>query len=61
MVRDVNTLLNVLVPILDKNPLRTVKYLDYLDFKRILLLLNIASSTAVTGQDKVLATDVIKE
>jgi len=47
VVRDVNALLNVLIPILDKYPLRTIKYLDFLDFKKMLLFLSAAKTTAV--------------
>jgi hypothetical protein len=48
------------VPILDKNPLRTVKYFDYLDFKKVLSLLIEAKTTAVIGTDKELAINTIK-
>jgi hypothetical protein len=45
-------MLNTLVPILDMNPLLTVKYLDYLDFKKMLILINKSKNTAVTGKNK---------
>jgi len=59
IVRNVADLLNVLIPILDANPLRTTKYLDYLDFKRMVVLLNNAPNSAVVGADKELAQATI--
>jgi len=60
VVRDVKGMLKRLVPILEANPLQTVKYLDYLDFKKMLLLLSESKNTAVTGEDKVLALSIIQ-
>lgn len=51
VIRDVESILKILIPILDKNPLRTVKYLDYLDFKKIILFLNEAKTTAILDED----------
>lgn len=39
VINDVKTLLNVLFPILDEYKLYTTKWLDYLDFKNVVLFL----------------------
>lgn len=60
IIRNVEDLVKVLIPILDKNPLHTVKYFDYLDFIKIVLLLSVAKTTAVIDKEKELAIDTIK-
>jgi len=60
VIRNVKVLLDTLVPILATNPLHTVKYFDYLDFKRVLLLLNSANSTVFTGVNRELVLEIIK-
>jgi len=60
IVRNVDDLLNHLIPILDANPLRTVKYLDYLDFKLILNLISNIKSTAVEGKNYKFYKSIIK-
>lgn len=42
-------LLNVLIPLLDNHSLRTTKWLDYSDFKSIVLQLSASSSTLAQG------------
>jgi len=60
VLRNVNTLLIKLVPIFENYPLRTIKQLDYLDFKNIIILLTNAKSSAVKGQEKEIALAIIK-
>lgn len=45
VINNVQDLLNVLVPILDINPLHTTKYLDFLDFKAAAVLLSYLPTT----------------
>ena len=47
----VQDLLTVLIPLLDMYSLRTTKYLDYIDFKKILQILSTSPSTKISGDD----------
>lgn len=60
VIRDVKLILKTLIPILDANPLRTVKYLDYLDFKKIILFLNEAKTTVIIDEDIVIYKSIIQ-
>jgi len=60
VIRNVSELLNILVPILDANPLRTTKYLDYLDFKNLLIFRNNAKTSVLLGTDKELTLKTIQ-
>jgi hypothetical protein len=60
IIRDYQELLNILVPILENYPLRTTKYFDYLDFKKILLLLNVSKTTVVSDKNKEIVLYTIK-
>jgi len=51
---NVKDIVTVLLPLLDKHTLRTVKFLDYTDFKAMALLLSQGSSR-VQGEDLALA------
>lgn len=52
--------MNKLIPVLEANPLRTVKYLDYLDFKKILVLLDGTKTIPLSEQDKEYAKRIIQ-
>ena len=47
----VKDLITVLIPLLDKHSLRTTKYLDYIDFKKILQILSSSPSTKLSGEE----------
>ena len=59
-VQDLN---NILIPLLDKNTLLTTKYLDYLDFKKVvnLLLCSKSSSSKDLGSDLTIVKDIIAQ
>ena len=48
IISDVNNLLTVLLPLIDKYKLYTTKWLDYIDFKFVLLFLANANTTRLT-------------
>lgn len=63
VMRNVDVIINKLIPILEINPLRTIKYLDYLDFKKILILLSRNTSTktkSLSEQDRDYAKLIIQ-
>lgn len=55
----VKDLITVLIPLLDKHSLRTTKYLDYIDFKKILQILSSSPSTKLSGEDLTTAKLII--
>lgn len=52
VIRNVDTLLIKLVPVLDNHHLITIKQLDYLDLKNILIILSSVKSSEVKGKEK---------
>lgn len=54
-------LLNNLFPILDKYTLLTTKYIDYLDFKTVVKLLNVSSTSRVQGNDLIKVQKIISQ
>lgn len=63
ILRNVNSLLNILVPTLEANKLRSTKYLDYLNFKEVLLFISSkteASSVTLSDSEKVFVLSIIR-
>lgn len=54
-------LANILIPILDKHTLLTTKYLDYLDFKKIVKLIKELSTSRIQGNDLKLVKEIINQ
>jgi hypothetical protein len=54
-----NDLVNNLFPILDRYTLLTTKYFDYLDFKRVVDLLNVSSSSRIQGYNLTKVKEII--
>lgn len=54
-------LVNTLFPILDKYTLLTTKYLDYLDFKKVVKLINELSTSRIQGNDLILVKEIINQ
>ena len=52
-------LITVLLPLLEMHSLRTTKYLDYIDFKKILHLLSSSPSTKLSGTSLTTAKSII--
>jgi len=60
VIRNVDILMNKLIPVLEINPLRTIKYLDYLDFKKILILLYKVKTISLSEEDRDYAKLIIQ-
>lgn len=58
-ITKLNEINKILIPLLDMHTLRTTKYLDYLDFKLIVDILNNSKSTRVIGDDLITAQKLI--
>jgi hypothetical protein len=54
-------LANILIPILDKHTLLTTKYLDYLDFKKIVKLIKELSTSRIQGNDLKLVKEIVNQ
>lgn len=59
VIDNVHDLVTVLFPLLEQYTLRTVKYLDFLDFKLAVLLLQSSASTRIVGSDRAYVTGLI--
>ena len=59
IIDDVNELISVLFPLLDTYVLYTTKYLDYVDFKRVVLLVSSLPSTKLTGTHLAMVNAII--
>jgi hypothetical protein len=55
----VKDLINKLIPILDKHTLLTTKYFDYLDFKKVVNLLNVSSTANIQGTDLIIVKEIL--
>ena len=55
----VKDLVNNLIPILDKHTLLTTKYFDFLDFKKVVNLLNASSTSKIQGTDLIIVKEII--
>lgn len=54
-------LVNNLFPILDKYTLLTTKYFDYLDFKKVVNLLDVSSTSKIQGYDLIIVKEIINQ
>ena len=54
-------LVNKLFPILDKYTLLTTKYLDYLDFKKVVKLLNVSLTSRIQGNDLKIVVEIVNQ
>lgn len=54
-------LANTLFPILDKYTMLTTKYLDYLDFKKVVKLINELSTSRIQGNDLKLVKEIVNQ
>ena len=59
VIDNLHDLSAVLFPLLEQYSLRTVKYLDYMDFKSAVLLLQSSTTARIVGSDLVYAKSLI--
>ena len=57
----VTDLINNLIPILDKHTLLTTKYFDYLDFKKVVNLLNVSSTSNIQGTELIKVKEILNQ
>jgi hypothetical protein len=44
---------NILIPLLEKNPLQGIKYQDYLDFRKVMRIMQTKEHLTLHGVDKI--------
>lgn len=59
IISEVNSLSNVLFPLLDKYKLYTTKWLDYIDFKSVVLILATSNTTRLSSSQLERVKDII--
>lgn len=59
-IYSISDITNQLFPLLEKNPLKTTKYLDYIDFRTIVQKLNKSETSLFTGDDLLWVTNCMK-